>query len=237
MAVVGVVGAHGGAGASGLAAALAVGARGRGRSVVLTELGTAGGGLDVFLGVEQGVGRRWPDLLAPGDPAVAVDDLVRWRGVDVLSADRLRPCDPGADGGARARAVLDALAAAAELVVVDAGRAPAPGAVSGLDACDGIVVVVPRTVQGVAGAIAAVRAVEDRGRVGVVDRVGGPLGRTEVSDALGRVGWGSVPDVRGFAEAVDAGAGPPVGRRDRLGAWTANELSTGPLAALCGTRA
>lgn len=235
MTTIGVVGANGGAGASTVAAALAAGARGRGRSVVLAELDTCGGGLDVHLGIEQSAGPRWPDLLAPGDPAIVVADLPSWRGVSVVSADRLRPVRADADGGVRVDQVLTVLGDSADVVVLDAGRAPAPGR-SAIDACTGVVLVVPRNVRGVAGGIAALGALVERGRVGVLDRAGGPLGRLEVAHALGVVAWGSVPDDRGVAAAIEHGEGPPGGLRTRLGAWVAETLDTGPIAALCGTR-
>lgn len=219
-----------------MAAAFAAGARARGRTVVLAETDTHGGGIDVHLGIERQPGPRWPDLLAPGDPAVVPDDLPRWRGIGVLGADRLRPVPANADGGERTGVVLDELADRADLLVLDLGRVPAPGAPGAIDRCAGVLLVVPRDVRGVAGAIAAQTTLEGRGRLGVLDRAGGPLGRLEVTEALGVTGWGTIPVDRGLPDAVERGDGPPVGSRDRLGRWAADALENGPIAALAGTR-
>ena len=139
-AVLAVVGASGGVGASVLAAAVAVRAPRAGVDVVLVDADPLGGGLDVTLGAEQQPGIRWPDL---GELVGAADGralLARLPAVDdvpVLSFDRIEshPSQEVAD------AVLSALAAECELVVVDVGlgQGPVPGAA--LDAAAQVVVV------------------------------------------------------------------------------------------------
>ncbi|MEK8226043.1 cellulose synthase operon protein YhjQ/BcsQ [Oerskovia sp. M15] len=123
-AVVGVVGACGGAGTSMVAAALADGLRRAGRRPVLVDLATRGGGIDVALGIDDHEGPRWADLRdARGSvdgPALA-GLLPAWRSVPVLSAHRGDP------------AVLD------DGVVVDVCSALA-------DACDVLVLDLPQRV-------------------------------------------------------------------------------------------
>lgn len=91
---IGVQGASGGVGASSLVAALGLRAAQSGRSVVCVDHRSAGGGLDVVLGVEQAAGLRWPDLhRARGslDGAELVPALPMARGVGVVACDRRHP--------------------------------------------------------------------------------------------------------------------------------------------------
>ncbi|MDR2704006.1 MAG: pilus assembly protein FlpE, partial [Cellulomonadaceae bacterium] len=89
-----VIGAKGGIGASCLAAAIAHGAQqteGRG---ALLDLDTAGGGLEVLLGIEGEPGARWPEMLAAFgevDGGGLLAALPRWGAVPVLSAARQAP--------------------------------------------------------------------------------------------------------------------------------------------------
>lgn len=62
--VIGVVGGRGGAGASVLAAALALAAQAS--SALLVDCDPLGGGLDLLLGKEKASGSRWPDLSLDG---------------------------------------------------------------------------------------------------------------------------------------------------------------------------
>lgn len=73
---VAVLGARGGAGASVLAAALAVTAARAGAPVILADCDPWGTGQEVLLGVESLPGLRWPDLLA-STGRVATDALHR----------------------------------------------------------------------------------------------------------------------------------------------------------------
>ena len=60
--VLAVVGGRGGAGASVLAAAVAVRAAADGDPVLLVDCDPLGGGLDLVLGAEDAAGPRWPEL-------------------------------------------------------------------------------------------------------------------------------------------------------------------------------
>ncbi|MCL2465710.1 MAG: pilus assembly protein FlpE [Micrococcales bacterium] len=148
VAVVGVVAARGGAGATTVAALLAT-ALARRTATVLVDL-VGGAGLDVTVGAESVPGPRWPDLVAagdvPGDQLLAA--LPRWGRVALVSADRARPCLPPP------HEVLDRLGEAAGAVVLDlpacdvlAHRAPVAHA-------DIVVVVAGRDATSVAGAVA-----------------------------------------------------------------------------------
>jgi secretion/DNA translocation related CpaE-like protein len=117
--VIGIVGGHGGAGASVLTAALAVRAAAAGRSVVCVDAARLGGGLDVTMGLEQEPGLRWPELAgARGrvDGAELLNRLPTVDGVAVLSFDRVRACEPSAEAVSQ---VMSALTAATGLVLVD----------------------------------------------------------------------------------------------------------------------
>ena len=147
--VLGVLGAVGGTGTSTLACWLADRAAGGDRSAVLVDADRNGCGLDVLLGLEDQDGLRWPDLLRIAGavhadqlwPAMARTGPLRW-----LSWDRSVP-----DDDAPYATVLESLRGAADLVVVDLGRA-GTGAAGTASLCDEVLVVAPRTVRGVLAA-------------------------------------------------------------------------------------
>lgn len=244
--LVAVVGACGGAGASSVAAAVAVAGRAAGSRLV--DLAGRGGGLDVLLGIEASAGARWPDLAyARGDvdPEALVASLPRWREVPVLSADRWRPevphavvpdvvrtllarsphvvvdLDPGAAGGVTGTGPPDARARWDETA---ARRDVFGGGDAGVawERAD-VVLVVPLTVPGLAGALATSARLADQGvgllgrRVVVVrGRQRGPVTGADVAAALespvvARVVWRAAG-----ARAVERGDGPPVGRGTSL---------------------
>lgn len=118
--VVVILGASGGAGASTLAAAIAMRGRHAGRRVVAVDLRPFGGGLDVTLGAEQEPGLRWEDLVGidgGADGAAILERLPRADRVPVLSFGREAVARP--DIGV-VTAVLSALAETDRLVVIDA---------------------------------------------------------------------------------------------------------------------
>ena len=216
-AVVGVVGARGGAGASVVAAALARGAARRRVRTCLVDLALVGGGLDVLLGVEAQPGVRWPDLSdargrLDGDELLA--RLPRWSGVPVVSTERGSGPDPAALVDVVA-ALAEVTAAHAGVLVLDVDRAAlASGAgVPGLlEACDEVLVVAPLDVLAVAGA-AAVRDRLDGPAALVVRRPApGRLSGAEVADAVGLDVAATVRWDRGLAGAIERGAGPCAAR-------------------------
>ncbi|MPV37398.1 septum site-determining protein Ssd [Georgenia subflava] len=168
---VGVVGAHGGAGASVLAAGLARACVGAGAATALVDLDPAGGGLDVLLGLEHDPGRRWADVhgergaLLPEQLALA---LPTWHLVRVLSGDRR--------GGAQAedlvvRSAVRALGQGHDVVVLDLPRqvlAPGPAQELWLGWCADLVLL---TCGGVRGGAAAQAVGGLAGTAVPVDRV------------------------------------------------------------------
>lgn len=216
-AVVAVVGARGGAGASVVAASLARAVARRRAPTCLVDLSLLGGGLDVLLGVEQDPGVRWPDL-ADARGRLDGDDLLarlpRWGTVPVVSTERGGGPEPAALADVVA-ALAEATAARSGVLVLDADRAALGAGATGaslLEACDEVLLVTPLDVAGVAGAA----AVRDRlpGRAALVVRGPAPgrLSPPEVAAAVGldvaaTAGWD-----RALAGAVERGHGPCVGR-------------------------
>lgn len=210
-----VVGARGGAGTTTVAGALAR-CLGGAAPTALVQLG-GGPAIDAVLGTEDLPGLRWPDLAdadGPVDPHQLAEGLRRWAGVSLLTGDDSRdPPPPNV-----LPTILDALAGAHRHVVVDADRAallhPTTGSLL-LARCRTVLMVVPRDVPAVTGA----RHLADRIGAGVETRlvVHGPgpggLGPAEVAVALGLPLAATLPADRRLARAVDAGAGPQLGRR------------------------
>ena len=148
--VVGVVGGCGGAGASVLAAALAVTAASEGRQVLLADLDPLGGGADLTLGVDDVPGLRWPDLAAARGrlPAGSVRDaLPRLDGLAVLAWGRGDPIDLPARA---VDAVLAAAARAHDLVVLDLPRIGDASSAAALRRADELLVVVPARLRAAA---------------------------------------------------------------------------------------
>lgn len=216
-AVVAVVGARGGAGASVVAASLARAVARRRAPACLVDLALVGGGLDVLLGIEQDAGVRWPDL-ADARGRLDGEDLLarlpRWGTVPVVSTER--------GGGPEPTALADVVAALAEVtsaragvLVLDVDRAAVGSGAAGaglLVACDEVLVVTPLDVTGVAGAAAVRDRVDGPAALVVRGPAPGRLAGGEVADAVGldvaaTVGWD-----RALAGAVERGQGPCVGR-------------------------
>ncbi|MFC7404423.1 septum site-determining protein Ssd [Georgenia alba] len=155
---VGVLAAHGGAGASALAAVLARACVTAGSATALVDLDPAGGGLDVLLGLEFDPGRRWADIREERGALVSERlalALPTWHLVRVLSGDRR--------GGADVedlvvRSAVRALGQGHDVVVLDLPRQVlAPGAARDLwlDRCDDVVLLCCGGVRAGAAAMAA----------------------------------------------------------------------------------
>ncbi|MET9325274.1 septum site-determining protein Ssd [Tsukamurella sp. NPDC003166] len=188
--VVAVVGGHGGAGASVLAAAVAVAAPGRGVTALAVDADPWGGGLDLLLGCADLPGLRWGDLALRGGH-VPSDALVaalpgRAGAVAVLSAG----------GGAGVPeipvegllAVIDAGRRSVGVTVVDLPRRDDPATSACLEVADAVVVVVGATVRGCAAGRAVAGGLAGRARsVGLVVRGPSPggLSARDVERAVG----------------------------------------------------
>jgi secretion/DNA translocation related CpaE-like protein len=155
------VGGCGGAGATTLAAAVAITASRRGVRTMLVDGDPLGGGIDLALGSETGNGARWPDLLnASGRVSAAalraalptVDDLA------VLSWDR---SDVTALPPEAMRSVLGAAQRSSDLVVVDLPRRTDPAAEEAFVRSTATFLVVPRDVRSCAAAARLVSPLRD----------------------------------------------------------------------------
>ncbi len=154
--VIAVIPASGGAGATTLAAAVAVRAAAAGREVVAVDLDVFGGRLDVVLGVEQEPGWRWDrlqDVAGIVDGVGLARELPRLGSISVLAGgprpDSESRSPTGAAGAAdrRLRDVVAGLSRAHDVTVLDLGRdASVVGAIAPL-VDDWVVVVGTRVPQ------------------------------------------------------------------------------------------
>jgi secretion/DNA translocation related CpaE-like protein len=148
--IVAVLPGRGGAGASVLAAALALTAADQ-TDAWLIDLDPLGGGADAVLGVELAAGVRWDDLgsLAGRISTGALRAALPAAGnVAVLSAGD-RPDDPAP---AAIRAVLSATRRSGGTVVVDLPRRPGATLAEALSAADEVLLLVPADVRAVLAA-------------------------------------------------------------------------------------
>lgn len=220
-----VVGGCGGAGASVLAAGLAVTAARAGHRVLAVDADPWGGGTDLLYGAEQDPGLRWPDLReASGRIAAAAlhRALPAAHGVAVLSHARGAPVDPGREA---LLAVVRSGCRAGDVVVTDLARTLGAGAAAVAAEADLVLLVVPSRVRACA---AASRTALEIGRAIGVARVvvraerGSELAPDAVADAVGLPLAGVLRSEPALAAALERGE-PPAGRR------------RGPLTVLCRT--
>ncbi|HVH23090.1 MAG TPA: septum site-determining protein Ssd [Pseudonocardia sp.] len=192
--VLAVVGGRGGAGASVLAAAVAVTAVRDGERALLVDCDPLGGGLDLVLAAEDVAGLRWADISVGGGrvPATAwhaalPSPAIGGRGAGELG---LLSCDRTAAGPAPAavEAVMHAGRRAGELVICDLPRYPTDAAVRALTGADLTLLVVPADLRScAAGARVAAVLAEHSAAVQLVVRGPAPggIGPVDVAGALG----------------------------------------------------
>ena len=178
-----VLAGRGGAGASTLAAALAMTAADRGDPAWLLDLDPLGGGIDAVLGAELDPGVLWSGLSGTvGRLAVQAlaDAVPHVRGVRVVSCD-----DRTAD--LPVRSVLTAAASGPGTVVLDLPRHPTAARSEALEAAHRLVVVVPAEVRAILAARQVVSSLEHSpARVDLAVReVRDGLPAAEVSRAVG----------------------------------------------------
>lgn len=212
---VGVVGAHGGAGASVLAAALARASVAVGAATALVDLDPAGGGLDVLLAVEHDPGQRWADLaeeqgaFLPERLALALPD---WNLVRVLSGDQRG--GPGATDLV-ARGAVRALGQGHDVVVLDLPRqvlGPGPAQELWLTWCPDVVVVGRGGARGRAALVAAAPALA-RTRAHLVVRGDDAA---ELAEAAGMTLVARMRDERALPAGIAHGLAPGDQRRGHL---------------------
>ncbi|WP_137725476.1 septum site-determining protein Ssd [Prescottella subtropica] len=228
-AVVAVVGGCGGAGASTLAAAVALASARRQRDghtpawTLLVDVDPFGGGLDLLLGIEGRPGLRWPGLAVEGG-RVAADALraalpAHPGGLGVLACGRGRGDSVGPTPVA-VSAVVDAGRSTGAVVVCDVPRHPSAAGDRVLDDADLVVVVVPATVRGGLAAECVLARIADRNlNRGIVIRgpaPGGLRGR-DLAESLGVPLLASVRPEPRIASMLERG-GLDLGRRSPLAA-------------------
>lgn len=221
--VVAVMGGRGGAGATTLAAALAVTAASAGHRTMLVDADPLGGGIDLVVGGETASGLRWPQLRdAEGrvsgrdlrDALPCVDGLVvlSWDRSDVLSV----PAPAMA-------AVLAAATRACDVVVVDVPRRLDEATTAVLATASVALLIVPAEVRATAAAArvaAAAREVVADLRVVVRGPAPAGLPAQTVAEALDLILAGDLGSEPGLAASLERGEPPAVAGR-------------GPLAVFC----
>ena len=214
--LVAVGGSCGGAGASTVAAAVALAAA---PGVLLVDGDPWGGGLDLLLGAERADGLRWPDLAGlrgrvSGDALLAA--LPEVAGVHVLAHSR---DDPGPVPDEALLAVVEGARSAGCPVVVDLSGGAPTDAAAVLAEADLVVLVVPGRLR---AATAARLQVARSGSPWasahlVVGRVPGGLPRADVADLLGRPVLAELAADRSAVPRAERGQPPDVGARSPLG--------------------
>jgi secretion/DNA translocation related CpaE-like protein len=149
--VIGVLAGRGGAGASVLAAGLALTAAARGPSWLI-DLDPFGGGADALLGAELSAGARWTDLgalagrLSPSALRSAVPVV---NGVAIVAADERSTEEAPPES---VRAVVSAASRGGGTVVLDLGRHPTLARDEAVAVTDELPLVVPAELHGVLAA-------------------------------------------------------------------------------------
>ena len=217
-----IVAGRGGAGASVLAAALAMSVP----DALLVDVDPWSGGMDLLLGAETTAGLRWPDLSLRGGRvgySSLRDALPRHGGVTLLANGRGGgEIDPTA-----LAAVVEAGSRGGATVVCDVPRRSTAAAEVALDIADLVIVVVTAEVRACASASAMVPWLSAiNPNVGLVVRGPAP-GGLRASEVVGSVGLPLLAATRpqhGVAEALERG-GLRISRRSPLAA-TARRVLT-----------
>jgi secretion/DNA translocation related CpaE-like protein len=208
---VAVVGGRGGAGASTLAAALAVTAVRLGRRTILVDADPLGGGADLLFAGEHAAGLRWPDIASASgrirgeelrDALPCVGDLA------VLSWDRGDPLELRAEAMS---SVLAAACRACQVVVVDLPRHFDEVVHTALAAADVVLLVVPAEIRDVAAAgrvATQVSAIARDVRLVVRGPAPGGLAAGDVAAALGVPLAASLKAEPDLAAALERGEAP-----------------------------
>jgi secretion/DNA translocation related CpaE-like protein len=233
-AVVAVVGGCGGAGASVLAAAVAVTAAGQGHRTLLADLDPLGGGIDLLLGAEDVPGLRWPELVrARGrlSGGMLREALPRVDGLSLLSWDRADAAVTPSVPSEAAAAVADGAVRGFDLVVMDLPRSLDLVATAWLRSVDIGLVLLPASVRGVAAAarvaVPMARTVADL-RAVVRGPVGSGLPSALVAQSLGLPLGAELKPEPGLPAAVDRGEPPGVRSRGPLARFATRLLAELP---------
>ena len=212
-----VMGARGGAGASILAAGLALGSGRRGVPTMLIDLDPLGGGIELVVGCEERGGLRWPEVANTHGRVSATalrDALPSVEGVSILSWNRLDEADVQFS---TVRAMLTAGQRGSSVVVLDLARRFDDVIAHAISAADVLVLVSTSDVRSTAGAArmcATLRPLTPDIRLVVRVVPGGQLEPSALAEALHLSLLATVPTQRTVARAINDGLGPP--RRGRF---------------------
>jgi secretion/DNA translocation related CpaE-like protein len=226
-----VGGSCGGAGASSVAAAVALSAAASGP--LLVDADAWGGGLDLLLGAESVEGLRWPELTGlrgrvSGEALTAA--LPDVGGVALVSAAR---SGAGQLLPEAVAAVVDAARADGRPVVVDLPRTGPPDAAPAgavLAEADLALLVVPTRLRSVCAAAALVQAPGSPWAAAllVLRAVPGGLSRAQTADVTGRPVLAELGHDRAAAARAERGEPPAVGPRTPLGVLARRVLAELP---------
>jgi secretion/DNA translocation related CpaE-like protein len=232
--VIGVIGGRGGAGASVLAAGLALTAAERGPAWLI-DLDPLGGGADAGLGAELRIGARWSDLgvltgrLSPAALRSAVPEV---HGVSVVATTH--PAEEPAPEAVRT--VVSAAGRGGGFVVLDLARHRTAARDAAIATLDDLFVVVPAEIRAM---LAAGRVLGGLGPTPAAPRVivrmtTDALPAREVLRGVGLPFAGELPDEARVLEAAQLGDAPGLVRGTRLAGLCATLLDrslTRPVAA------
>lgn len=213
------VGGRGGAGASVLAAGLAVTAARQGRRSLLVDLDPVGGGIDLLVGAEDRPGLRWPDLDdAAGRVSAAAlhEALPVVAGVAVVAVGR-RTTDLMGDAGV-VQSVLAAGHRGGDLVVVDLPRSATPARQLAVEMADAVLLVTSADVRACAAAAAMAAELDASDRLALVVRGPAPSGLSEdvAADAVGLPLAATMRSEAGLDRLLDRGGVPAASGRGPL---------------------
>lgn len=232
--VIGVIGGRGGAGASVLAAGLALTAAERGPAWLI-DLDPLGGGADAGLGAELRIGARWGDLgvltgrLSPAALRSAVPEV---HGVSVVATTH-----PAEEPTPEAiRTVVSAAGRGGGFVVLDLARHRTAARDAAIAALDDLLVIIPAEIRAM---LAAGRVLGGLGPTPAAPRVivrmtTDALPAREVLRGVGLPFAGELPDEARVLEAAQLGDAPGLVRGTKLAGLCATFLDrslTRPVAA------
>lgn len=205
--LISVVGGTGGAGASTIAAGLALAAGRQGLRALLLDADPLGGGLDLLMGIEHAHGVRWDTVTAKDGPMTAralSDVLPKANGVWTLSFGREPTVPPP----------LANLVAAGlrgfDVVIADVARHSDPWTAEVLAQSVLTVMVVPEDVRGVSATQAVLHRLRDRtsSLVAVASARRPGLGRETIAEAVGMPVVSRLRFDPRLRADIDHGAGP-----------------------------
>ncbi|MFP7696421.1 hypothetical protein [Trueperella sp. LYQ143] len=205
--VVGVLGAHGGAGTSTIAAWLAR-IFAREESAGLIDLNPSSVGIDQLLAIETAPGKRWADLLGSGAVLAGRlnDVLPIWHAVRVVSADE-RGAVPNMEAGARVIAALSQVQPWTILDLPTYAGVPGTAEHSLVEWCDILVLLTKTDAVSLAHAACRITHISQQVLV-VANGISGSFHSAHIAHSVGVEQVLSVRHIRGMAADIDHGVSP-----------------------------